>query len=96
MEIDRSRLLNQQNRFIFCTMKVHLKLIATYREILPPEQNGKATIDVPEGATAASVLADLGVPIEESVILVDGRSPNPGETLQEGNVVFTFPATAGG
>ena len=77
-------------------MKVHLKLIATYREILPPENNGKAIIDVPEGTTAASVLADLGVPLEETVILVDGRSPNPGETLQEGNVVFAFQATAGG
>ncbi len=77
-------------------MKVHLKLIATYREILPPENNGKATIDVPEGTTAASLLANLGIPIDESVILVDGRSPNPGETLQEGNVVFAFQATAGG
>jgi len=77
-------------------MKVHLKLIATYREILPPENNGKATIDVPEGTTAASLLANLGVPIDESVILVDGRSPNPGEKLQEGNVVFAFQATAGG
>jgi sulfur carrier protein ThiS len=77
-------------------MKVHLKLIATYREILPPENNGKATIDVPEGTTAASLLANLGVPIDESVILVDGRSPNPGEILQEGNVVFAFQATAGG
>jgi hypothetical protein len=77
-------------------MKVHIKLIATYREYLPPENKGKAEIDVPEGTTAVSVLADLGVPIDESVLLVDGRSPNPGETLEEGNVVFAFPATAGG
>jgi len=77
-------------------MKVQLKLIATYREFLPPENQGKAEFDVAEGATAVSVLSDLGVPIDESVILVDGRSPNPGETLQEGNVLFAFPATAGG
>lgn len=77
-------------------MKVQLKLIATYRELLPPENNGKAEIDVPEGTTAVSILTDLGVPIDESVILVDGRSPNPGETLQEGNVVFAFSAIAGG
>ena len=77
-------------------MKVQLKLIATYREYLPPEQKGKAELDVPAGTTAISVLAGLGVPIDESVILVDGRSPNPGETLREGNVVFAFPATAGG
>ena len=77
-------------------MKVQLKLIATYREFLPPENNGKAEIEVPEGTTAVSVIADLGIPIEESVILVDGRSPNPGETLQEGNVIFAFSAQAGG
>ena len=77
-------------------MKVQLKLIASYRDLLPPENEGKAEVDVPEGTTAVSILADLGVPIDESVILVDGRSPNPGETLQEGNVVFAFHATAGG
>ena len=77
-------------------MQVHLKLVATYREYLPPDANGKAVIEVPEGTTAVSVVAGLGVPIEESVILVDGRSPNPGETLQEGSVVFAFPASAGG
>ena len=77
-------------------MKVRLKLIATYREFLPPENEGKAEIDVPAGTTAVSILADLGVPIDESVILVDGRSPNPGETLYEGSVVFAFQATAGG
>ena len=89
-------LLNPQNQFNLCAMKVHLKLIATYREFLPPENNGKAEIDVPVGTTAVSIIADLGVPIDESVILVDGRSPNPGETIQEGNVVCAFPATAGG
>ena len=77
-------------------MKVQLKLIATYRDFLPPKNKGKAEIDVPEGTTAVSILEELGVPLEESVILVDGRSPNPGETLQDGNVVFAFHATAGG
>jgi sulfur carrier protein ThiS len=77
-------------------MKVQLKLIASYRDFLPPENEGKAEIDVQEGTTAVSILADLGVPIDESVILVNGRSPKPGETLQEGNVVFAFHATAGG
>jgi len=77
-------------------MKVQLKLIASYRDFLPPENEGKAEIDVPEGTTAVSILANLGIPIDESVVLVDGRSPNPGETLEEGNVVFAFHATAGG
>jgi hypothetical protein len=82
--------------FILCAMKVHLKLVATYRDYLPPESSGKAVLEVSEGTTAASVLANLGIPLAESVILVDGRSPNPGETLEEGSVVFAFPAAAGG
>jgi len=77
-------------------MKVQLKLIASYRDYLPPENEGRAEVDVPEGTTAVALLNDFGVPIEETVILVDGRSPNPGEILEEGNVVFAFHATAGG
>ena len=83
-------------RFILDGMEIQVKLIATYREFLPPECKGKTIVDVPAGTTAVTILTDLGVPIEESVVLVDGRSPNPGETLQEGSVVFVFPATAGG
>lgn len=77
-------------------MKVKLKLIASYRDFLPPENEGKTEIEIPEGTTAVSILENLGIPIEESVILVDGRSPDPGETLNDGNVVFAFHATAGG
>jgi sulfur carrier protein ThiS len=79
-----------------CSMKVQLKLIASYRDYLPPEYEGKADIDVPEGTTAVSILEDLGVPLEETVILIDGRTYEPGEILKEGNVVFAFHATAGG
>jgi sulfur carrier protein ThiS len=77
-------------------MKVQLKLIASYRDFLPPENAGKAEVEVPEGTTAASLLVDFGVPLEETVILVDGRSPEPDDYLVEGNVVFAFRATAGG
>jgi sulfur carrier protein ThiS len=77
-------------------MKVKIKLVASYRDFLPPENEGDAEIEITEGATAVSILEDLGIPVEESVILVDGRSPEPGERLQEGNVVFAFHATAGG
>lgn len=83
-------------QFILWGMKVQVKLIATYREFLPPENEGKAEIEVEEGATAVSILTNLGIPIEESVVLVDGRSPNPDEALEEGSVIFAFPATAGG
>ncbi len=77
-------------------MKVQVKLIATYRDLLPPECRGKMEIEVAEGTTAVDLLARLGVPIAESVVLVDGRTPDPDQPLREGNVVCAFSATAGG
>ncbi len=77
-------------------MKVNVKLIATYREYLPPECKGKTVIEVEEGTTAVSLLASLGVPIEESVVLVNGRSPQPDEILTEGVTIASFSAVAGG
>ncbi|MFL7839299.1 MAG: MoaD/ThiS family protein [Candidatus Promineifilaceae bacterium] len=75
---------------------MQLKLIASYRDFLPPENEGRVEIEISEGVTAVAILKDLGIQIEESVILVDGRSPNPDETLQDGSVVSAFQATAGG
>jgi sulfur carrier protein ThiS len=42
------------------------------------------------------VLAGLPVPVEESVVLVNGRTPQPGQALQEGDVLCLFPAIGGG
>ena len=77
-------------------MKIQLKLIASYRDFLPPENGGRTEIEIPAGTTAVAILQDLGIPIDETVILVNGRTPDPDETLQEGSVVFAFQATAGG
>ena len=79
-----------------CAVHVQIKLIATYRELLPSEYGGIMDVDVPEGTTAASILSDLGVPLEESVVLVDGHAPGEGETLKEGSTVFAFHASGGG
>ena len=83
-------------RGIICLMKVNVKLIATYRELLPPECRGKAELEVAEGMTAVDLLTQLGVPIEESVALVNGRTPDPDQPLKEGDSVCAFSATAGG
>jgi sulfur carrier protein ThiS len=77
-------------------MKVEVKLFATYREYLPAECKGKTVMEVEEGTTAVSLLTSLGVPVEESVVLVDGRTPNPDETLTEGVTVCSFSAVGGG
>ncbi len=49
-----------------------------------------------EGTTAVDLLTQLGVPVEESVVLVDGRTLEPDQSLKEGASVCAFSATAGG
>ena len=54
-------------------------------------------MEVQEGETAVSILNQLGVPIDgTSVILINGRSPDPDQPLQEGDTIAAFPAIAGG
>lgn len=55
------------------------------------------TTDCPQGLTALECLAHIAIPIDEnSVILVNGVSGQEDTPLQEGDVVFIFPAIAGG
>ena len=54
-------------------------------------------MEVQTGETAVSILTQLGVPTDkQSVVLVNGRSPETDQQLQEGDVVCAFPAIAGG
>ncbi len=74
-----------------------MKLLVTYRVYLPPEcEGGTHELEVSEEETAVSLLTRFGVPVEESVVIVNGRTPDKGELLQEGDVVCAFPISAGG
>jgi len=79
-------------------MKISVKLIATYRELLPPGTRGnKVEIEVPEGTTASDVMAQFNVPQDEtSVIVVNGLTVPLSTILVEGDEVTAFSATAGG
>jgi hypothetical protein len=79
-------------------MKISVKLLATYRSKLPADVKGNTfEIEVAEGSQAVEVIEGFGIPIgEASVILVNGRPPEPGELLKEDDVVCAFPAMAGG
>jgi sulfur carrier protein ThiS len=79
-------------------MKISLKLIATYRKLLPEGTQG-ATIElqIPEGTTVAELMDRFGVPMDESsVVVVNGHVPVEAQPLREGDVVTAFPALAGG
>ncbi len=79
-------------------INISLKLIATHRKYLPPKAKGNVyNLEITTGITAAALLAQFDVPLgDASVILVNGRTPDPAYTLQEGDVIAAFPAVGGG
>jgi sulfur carrier protein ThiS len=79
-------------------MQVHVKLIATYRDHLPPGAHGNiATVDVPPGSTVAEVLTPFSIPLDESsVIVLNGLTVPLDTPLVEGDTVTAFSAIAGG
>jgi molybdopterin converting factor small subunit len=80
-------------------MKVCVKLLASYRDLLPPEaKNYKFEVEIEPGTTVANLMSRYGVPLnDESVFLVNGLTPKSlDQILVEGDVVAAFSAMAGG
>lgn len=78
-------------------MKIRIKLLADYQRYLPPGSTSSSyEAEVPEGSTVQDVVGTLPIPLEESVVLVNGRTPDPTQPLQEGDVLCLFPAIGGG
>ena len=79
-------------------MKISLKLIATYRKLLPDGTDGNTIeLDIIPGTTVEDLLSEFDVPLDEtSVIVVNGHMPVEGQVLLEGDLVSAFPALAGG
>ena len=79
-------------------MQVHVKLIATYIEHLPPGTQGNTTsVDVPSGSTVKEVLMPFGIPLDDSsVIVLNGLTVDLNTPVSEGDKVAAFSAIAGG
>jgi molybdopterin converting factor small subunit len=79
-------------------MMIHVKLIANYREHLPPEaQNGVADLDLPDGTTVREALSRFPIPLDDSsVIVLNGLTVDLDTPLTQGDVVSAFSAIAGG
>jgi sulfur carrier protein ThiS len=79
-------------------VKVYIKLIASYREHLPPGTDGNITpVDVPAGTSVADVLTPFGIPLDDSsVIVLNGLTVNLDTLVSEGDTVSAFSAIAGG
>lgn len=79
-------------------MKVNVKLIATYREHLPPGTEGNITsVEVPPGSTIAEILAPFGIPLDDSsVIVLNGLTAPLDTPVSAGDTIAAFSAIAGG
>lgn len=83
-------------------MKITVKLFASLSRYLPPgAKENAAELVVPEGATPATVLAELRVPPGEAhLLLVNGVYVAPAHrdatALQDGDAVAMWPPVGGG
>jgi sulfur carrier protein ThiS len=79
-------------------VNIRVKLIATYLAHLPPGTQGNtAEMAVPQGATIGDVLGPLGIPLDDSsVLLLNGLQAEADARLSDGDVVTAFSAIAGG
>jgi molybdopterin converting factor small subunit len=79
-------------------MLIHVKLLANYREHLPPEaKNGGVDLDVPDGTTVREAMSRFAIPLDDtSVIVVNGLTVDLDTQLKAGDVVSAFSAIAGG
>jgi molybdopterin converting factor small subunit len=79
-------------------MMIHVKLIANFREHLPPEaKNGMAELDVPDGTTVREAISRFPIPLDDtSVVVLNGLTVDMETPLKAGDVVSAFSAVAGG
>lgn len=79
-------------------MKIKVKLLANYQDYLPRGSKGNQVAIEVEQSTSPEMVLDLFSlpPLPESVILVNGKSPDFSKSLQEGDEVCIFSAMAGG
>ena len=78
-------------------MQVHVELFSRFREHLPPETKGKATVRLPEDATVADLLAHLSITGRVQLVSVNKeREPDRARILQDGDRVRILPFAVGG
>ena len=79
------------------TMVVHVKLFSRFRDHLPRDARGEATVDLPDGATVQTLIAHLGITRRVKLITVNGeRETDKDRILCEGDGVRIFPVVVGG
>ena len=84
-------------------VEIELKMFMKFKRYLPEGAlDGKARMNLSDGATFEDLLNTIGMPIEEDkIIVINGISHKQGnavnaQILNEGDTVAIFPPIAGG
>jgi molybdopterin converting factor small subunit len=78
-------------------MDVHVRLYSRFREHLPPEAKGQATITLPDGATVGHLLDHLGIVRRVQLMMInDEPETDRARVLHDGDQVRIFPFVVGG
>ena len=77
---------------------VHVKLFATLRRVRPNLALGQSfAVALPEGATVADLIGELGLPEEEvKLVFVNATYRERDHVLSDGDEVGIFPPVGGG
>ena len=78
-------------------MQVHVKLFSRFREHLPPEARGQATVELPDDATVEALLAHLDITGRVQLVTINEQpETDRARALNDGDDVRIFPVVVGG
>jgi sulfur carrier protein ThiS len=78
-------------------MHVHIKLSSRFREHLPREARGEASVELHDGATVADLLDHLSIVQRVKLITINDEPETDREQmLHDGDIVRIFPVVVGG
>ncbi len=75
---------------------IHVRLLGMLRDKLPREAKGRASLELPDGATVADLLAQLELRGHLQVAINDTIVENEDTPLRSGDQVEIFRPAAGG
>ena len=81
------------------TMKIDLKLFASFSRFMPDQGDGGSPngTEIREGITVRELLEELKIPADEvKIVFLNGVHSKGDEILQEGDRLGVFPPVAGG
>jgi len=78
-------------------MRVEVRLFANLADRLPGRRGEPTTVELPAGATVATLLQHLTLPDDlPRLVLVNGVDARPAHPLAAGDVVSVLPPLVGG